>query len=76
MYFADFNHKERSKEILSVELLNDFGGISPVKIVVEVIEIIKKGEMLDAIRKHRFLHGSGFEESKVAVEDLKARLEY
>ncbi|MBK7453816.1 MAG: hypothetical protein IPJ46_08905 [Anaerolineales bacterium] len=38
---------------------------------MEVIEIIKKGEMLDAIRKHRFLHGSGFEESKVAVEDLR-----
>ena len=80
VYFADFNHKERSKEILSVELLKSFGSTSPLKISptddLEVIEFVKKGKTLDAIRTYRFLHGTGFEEAKDVVEDIKTRLEY
>lgn len=78
VYFADFNHEERSKEILSVELLADAGRAFTAEPVsmddIEVVEYLKKGDVLRAIRAHRSIHGSDFEEAKSIVEDIKARL--
>lgn len=80
VYFANFNHKEKSKEILSVELLTNGGGASAPQAVsaddVEVVEHVKRGDAMGAIRMHRSIHGSGFEEAKAAVEDIQARLGY
>ncbi len=80
VYFADFNHKEKSKEILSVELLTDGGSTSAPQAVltddVEVVEHVKRGDTMGAIRIHRSINGSGFEEAKAIVEDIKARLGY
>ena len=80
VYFADFNHKERSKEILSVELLTNVGDTSAPDAVLtddmEVVECVKKGDVMGAIRLHRSIHGSGFEEAKSIVEDIKSRFGY
>lgn len=39
-----------------------------------IIEQLKKGNMLEAIKIHRELTGSGLAEAKMAVENLKGRL--
>ncbi len=78
VYFAGFNHKERSKEILSVELMTKVGGASASETVpaddVEVVEYVKRGDIMGAIRMHRSIHGSGFEDAKAVVDDIKSRL--
>lgn len=78
VYFADFNHKERSKEILSVDLLSNASVVITAESVsmedIEVVEYLKKDDVLRAIRAHRSIYGSGFEEAKSIVEDIKARL--
>jgi len=78
VYYADFNHKERSKEILSLELLKNSGGDSAKEIVptidVEIVECVKKGDLMEAIRLYRSIHGSGFEEASSIVQGVKAQL--
>lgn len=78
VYFADFNHKEKSKEILSVDLLSNASVVitaEPVSMEdIEVVAYLKKDDVLRAIRAHRAIHGSDFEEAKAIVEDIKARL--
>ncbi len=80
VYFADFNHKERTKEILSVDLLKNAGGPSAAEAILsddlEVVECVKKGDLMEAIRLYRSIHGSSFEEAKSIVEDIKTRLGY
>lgn len=39
-----------------------------------IIEQLKKGNLLGAIKVHRELHGSGYEDAKAAVEEIKGRL--
>ncbi len=43
---------------------------------IEVVEYLKKGDVLRAIRAHRAIHGSDFEEARMAVTDIKVRLGY
>jgi hypothetical protein len=78
VYFAEFNLKEKKREILSAEYLSKAGPASapgPVSMDdIEVVEYLKKGDVLRAIRAHRSIHGSGFEEAKAVVEDIKSRL--
>lgn len=78
VYFAEFNHKERSKEILSIELGKKAGGASATEIAlvddVEIVECVKKGDLMGAIQLYRSIHGSGFEEASSMVKDMKARL--
>lgn len=40
----------------------------------KIIEYIKKGQILDAIKIHRQNTGSGLAEAKAAVEEIQARL--
>jgi hypothetical protein len=78
VYFADFNHKEKSKEILSVELLTNTHSISAPQTIPEedaaVVGYAKAGNMLEAIRTHRLIHGSSLEEAKAIVDDIKIRI--
>ena len=39
-----------------------------------MIEFIKKGNLIEAIKIHRELNNSGLAEAKLAVEQIKARL--
>jgi ribosomal protein L7/L12 len=39
-----------------------------------IIEQLKKGNLLEAIKIHRELTGAGLAEAKIAVEELKGRL--
>lgn len=43
---------------------------------IEVVEYLKKGDVLRAIRAHRAIHGSDFEEARAAVTDIKIRFGY
>ena len=78
VYFAEFNLKEKKREILSAEFLSKAGPASAPEPIsmddIEVVEYLKKGDVLRAIRAHRSIHGSDFEEAKSIVEDIKARL--
>ncbi len=75
IYFADFNLAEKSKEILSVELLNGTSAPNTSSTDdVEIVEHIKRGDMMGAIKVYRSIHNSSFEEAKAVVEDIKARL--
>ena len=73
-----FNLKEKKKEILSAEFLSKAGPASapePVSVDdMEVVEYLKKGDMLRAIRAHRSIHGTNLEDAKAAVEDIQSRL--
>jgi ribosomal protein L7/L12 len=77
VYFADFNHIERSKEILSVELVENIGSSPFPKTSpsddVETVELVKKGHLLEAIRLHRSIHGTSLEEARAMVEDIRMR---
>jgi len=67
-----------SEDVLSVELLAArtlspaTGAASPEN--AEIIQSIKQGDMDGAIRKHRAMFNSSFEEAKKTVELLKAEL--
>ncbi len=78
VYFAEFNLKEKKREILSAEFLSKAGPASAPEPVsmndIEVVEYLKKGDLLRAIRAHRSIHGTDFEEAKAAVEDIQSRL--
>ena len=79
VYYADFGHKEMLKEILSLELLENFGGDSTAEIApkvdIEIVDCVKKGYLMDAIQLYRSIHGSGFEEASSIVQGVKTQLE-
>jgi hypothetical protein len=78
VYYADFNLKDKQKEILSAEFVAKGGTHTEAKSLsmddIEVVEYLKKGDVLRAIRAHRSIHGSDFEDAKAAVEDVQSRL--
>ncbi len=39
-----------------------------------IIEALKKGKLLDAIRVHREIHGTDYESARAAVEEIQGRL--
>ncbi len=67
-----------SEDVLSIELLaagtvsHATGVASPEN--AEIIQYIKKGDMTGAIKQHRIMYNSSFEEARKAVEMLKAEL--
>lgn len=78
VYFAEFNHKERSREVLSLELLakareSFVEKINPLD-DAEITDLVEKGDMMEAIRLYRTLNGSSFEEARSLVEDIQLRL--
>ena len=79
VYCADFGSKEKS-QVLSAELLtNVSAAYAPQPALTddaEVIEYLKKDDTLKAIKAHRTIHNSSFEEARSVVEDIKSRLGY
>jgi hypothetical protein len=79
VYYADFRSKGKP-QVLSAELQTNAGfAYAPQSVSTddaEVIEYLKKGDTLRAIKAHRSLHNSSFEEAKSIVADIQARLGY
>lgn len=77
IYYAEFNLKEKKKEILSAEWLASASAAtiaqSKIHDDIEVVEFIKKGDVLGAIRAHRQLHGTNYEDARAAVLDIQTR---
>ena len=77
VYFAEFNLKEKKKEILSAEWLAPASAATAAQTAlhddIEVVEFIKKGDVLGAIRAHRQLHGTNYEDARAAVLDIQSR---
>ncbi len=75
VYFAEFNLKEKKKEILSAEWLAPASAATQTAIHddIEVVEFVKKGDVLGAIRAHRQLHGTNYEDARAAVLDIQTR---
>ncbi len=40
----------------------------------KIVELVRKGDLLGAIKMHRELFGSGPQEAKSAIEEMKGRL--
>ena len=80
VYYADFNLEDKEDEILSVDLLSKASGaFTPAASSlddVEVVEYLKKGDLLEAIKAYRAIHDSSFEDAKSIVEQMQARLGY
>lgn len=78
VYFADFNLKDKKKEVLSLELLSKgSGAYTPQPISTqdaEVVAFLKKGDVLKAIRMHRSIHGTNLEDAKSAVEEIQTQI--
>lgn len=77
VYYAEFNLKDKKKEILSAEWLAPASAAtaaqSAVHEDVEVVEFVKKGDVLGAIRAHRQLHGTNYEDARAAVLEIQTR---
>jgi hypothetical protein len=77
----DTSYLYASDDILSAELVGK-GSDAPVANAAssdtvndpEIIEKIKTGDILGAVKAHRAIYNSNFEEAKKAVEILKAEL--
>ncbi len=80
VYFAEFNLKDKKKEVLSAELLTGKSAQVARETLpgddAEVIEYLKQGDMMKAIRAHRSIHGGSYEDARGAVEEIKSRLGY
>ena len=80
VYYADFNLEDKEDEILSADLLSKASGaFTPAASSlddVEVVEYLKKGDLLEAIKAYRAIHDSSFEDAKSIVEQMQARLGY
>jgi hypothetical protein len=73
----DTSYLHPSDDILSVEQLAISGGASgsaPAEDAekAKIVELIKKGDMTGAIKLHRTMYNSSFEEAKKAVQMIKA----
>ncbi len=77
IYYAEFNLKGKKKEILSAEWISAASAETIAQSVlhddIEVVEFIKKGDVLGAIRAHRQLHGTNYEDARAAVLDIQTR---
>lgn len=67
-----------SEDVLSVELL-EAGTASHVTGIdapenAEIVQYVKNGDIDGAIRKHRAMYNSSFEEAKKTIDMLKAEL--
>lgn len=76
VYFVDFNLKSKRSEILSAERLSpaqtESASLPLTNKDAEVIELVKRGNILEAIRAHRVIHNSGFEEAKGVVDNIRS----
>ncbi len=79
VYYADFQKVEQA-QVLSAELLRkNTGPYTPSPQSMddpEVIEFLKKGQKLQAIKAHRTIHQSTLEEAQAIVEEMSVRLGY
>lgn len=41
---------------------------------VEIVEYLKKGDVMGAIRTHRSIHGSDFAQAKAAVDEIRSKV--
>lgn len=77
VFYADFNLKDKKKEILSAEWLAPASaaatGQAAIHDDIEVVEFVKKGDLLGAIRAHRQLHGTNYEDARAAVLEVQTR---
>lgn len=76
VYFVDFVFTNKRSEVLSVEWLSP-ANAAPASLPLtnkdaEVVELVKKGNILEAIRAHRVIHNSGFEEAKGVVDNIRS----
>ena len=81
VYYAQFNLKDKKREIISAELLTKAGADVFMSEPVltddpEVVEYLRKGDLLRAIKAHRLLHNSSLEEAKSIVREIQVRLGY
>lgn len=78
VYYAVINAIGNKDPILSVELLANVDAIyssqPPLYNDPEVVEHLKKGDKLRAIKAHRAIHNSSLAEAKSIVEEIKAKL--
>jgi hypothetical protein len=78
IYFASFNLKGKPNEILSAEWLAPASAApvpQPISLAdSEVVEWVKNGNVLEAIRVHRKIHGSNYEDAKAAIFDVQLRI--
>jgi hypothetical protein len=77
----DTSYLYSSDDVLSVELLTKAGDPSATHtsaaddpVDPRIIELLKKGDLMGTIKVHRTVFNSSFEESKKAMEMLKAKL--
>lgn len=79
VYYASSSLKSNPNELLSAEWLAPVSTApipQPVSISDSgIADWVKKGNVLEAIREHRKIHGSNFEDAKAAVNDIQMRLE-
>ena len=71
----DTSYLYSSDDVLSVELSTKASDPSPADDAVDprIVEHLKKGDLLGAIKIHRAIYDSSFEESRKAMEMLKAK---
>ncbi|MBI5297810.1 MAG: hypothetical protein HY869_20215 [Chloroflexi bacterium] len=75
VYFAEFNRKEKQPQVLSAEWLGSTPAILAIPAAdAQVVGYLKQGDKLNAIKAHRAVYASSFEEAHAAVEELKSRL--
>ncbi len=78
VYFADFGSAHKP-QVLSAEWLAKAGSTpqaqpEPLEADPEVIEYLRKDEVLQAIRAYRALHSSSFEEARSIVEEIQSKM--
>jgi hypothetical protein len=78
VYFADFGSAHKP-QVLSAEWLTKAGSVpqvqpEPLMADAEVLEYLKQGETLKAIREYRALHDSSYEEARSIVEEIRLQM--
>jgi ribosomal protein L7/L12 len=75
VYYAEFHSKEKQPLVLSAERIGGAPAVqSALQNDAEVAAYLKQGDKLNAIKAHRAIYASSFEEAHAAVEELKSRL--
>ena len=73
---ADQSYLYASEDILSVELTEGAGAPAPAAaeqpVDAELLALVRKGDTLAAIRRHRALYASSLEAARAEVERIKA----
>ena len=80
---SDTSYLYASDDILSLEFLKKAGGTpapqagsNTAEDDPQILALLKKGDMMGAIKRHRTLYNSSMEEAKKTLEMLKAKLGY